>query len=358
MGLRSLLSTVLALVLVLVAACRDPELDEPTDVYVEAPPERVLPSPESIVREATEARPEDVPRQVDPAAGPDGAYTDASPQPARRIVYRFTLRFIGMGERDPTLPLPGGELSLDVTGDRLRATFLGNGWPVPTGSQVRMRLEQSGTYVFDNTRGRPLVTGALSVWFSGGRVTEQVELNVRREARDDEPHIAAMVCRFFAELTAAPVDRMARRCAEGGMPTLLRVGPYLVDRTADVGVVVPRASLRADERDPPPRAYVAPNRPFLVPEEIAQIAPVIERPERDPHGAEPPPRGLRVENRSDARVLVTVNDTPLGYLDAGAELVFDGLADGAYIVGARRPLGGRRLRPKHVLLPAHVRFGP
>lgn len=347
------------LALAVAFGCEDPELyyDEPAP-EVEAPEVTSPPPPGSIVREAASARPEDLPRDITPAAAPDTEYTDPSPEPIRRVVYRFTLRFIGGAERDSTLPLPGGELSLDVTGDRLRADFRGNGWPVPAGSQVRMRLEQGGAYVFDNTHGRPIGVGGLSVWFSGGRTTESIELSVRRTEPSQDTHAPSMVCRFFAELAAQPVDRNARRCAEDGMPTLLRLGPYLVDRTADVGIVAPRATMRADEMDPPPRIYSEPNRPFLSAEELARLVPSNEIPEREPHGKEPPAAGLRVENRSDARVLVTIDDTPVGYLDAGAEQTYMGLAPGTYTVGGLRPLGGRRLRPRMVLLPGHVRYGP
>jgi hypothetical protein len=338
-------------------ACDEPEYDESPVAYPE-PEEETPPPPSSIVREATAARPEDRPRQIEPAASPDFAYTEPSLEPVRRLVYRFTMRFIGGAERDTTLALPGGELTLDVTADRLRATFAGAGWPVPQGAQVRMRREWSGAYVFDDTRGRPLGVGALSVWFSGGRAADSVELGVRRAVSGEDPHVTLMICRFLAELAALPVDRTARRCAEDGMPTLLRLGPYLVDRTADVGVIIPRAAMRADEVDPPPPIYAVPNTPFLSPEELGRLVPGTEVPERDPHGLEPPARGLRVENRSDARVLVTVDDTPIGYLDANAEQVYEGLAEGSYTVGALRPLGGRRLRPHLVVLPAHVRFGP
>lgn len=349
---------VLVSAFVALKGCDDPELYEAPVPPEPEPVVHVPPPPESIVREATAARPEDLPREVIPAAAPDTAYVDPSPEPIRRVVYRFTLRFIGAAERDSSLPLPGGELSLDVTADRLRADFRGNGWPVPAGAQVRMRLEQSGAYVFDNTHGKPLGVGALSMWFSGGRATETIELSVRRTEASDEPHVTSMVCRFFAELAAAPVDRTARRCAEDGMPTLLRLGPYLVERTADVGIVAARSTMRADEIDPPVRIYADPNRPFLSPEELARLVPSNEIPERDPHGPSPPERGLRVENRSDARVLVTIDGTPIGYLDANAEQTYIGLPEGTYTVGGLRPLGGLRLRPRTVMLPAHVRFGP
>ncbi len=276
----------------------------------------------------------------------------------RRLVYRFELRvgwLYGGGRAD--LLAPTGELYVDVAGGRLRARFVGNGWPVDDGSEVRMRSDQPGVYVFDARGGRYVGTGQLAAWFQGGPGTRNVEMTVRTRA-SGEATTTDMVCRLFGEWAGTSVATVRRTCVADGLPVRFQFGPYRGERTAEATIYLPEHQLRADHLEPPRGLVHLPSVSFHTDEELARIQPMREEPavHRAPPGEqlEPVTSGLLAENRTAARVLVTVDGVALGWLDPGARQAYPSLPAGGHRVGAMLPLGGRGSRAVAHLLPAHV----
>ncbi len=277
---------------------------------------------------------------------------------ARRFVYR--VRMIvpgGLGDPDDRIARPSPELFIDVSRDRLRARFAGSGWPVPAGSEVRLRRDRPGAYLFDPHGGRPLEPGALAEWFEGGEVTRRgpplrvlASLGPRgAPLSTDQDMPGELLCAFLAEWSGERWDNVGRRC-ERGAPALFRVGFWRAEQTAGVPVELPRSALRADEVGAP--GYIPPqdSRALLEPAALGRIEPSGPVP---PEAAreDPPAEGLRVRNESATRAIVTVQGVAIGWLDAGATAYFVGLRPGMYEVGAIRPLGAVVQRGRPVPVP-------
>ncbi|MEM9192049.1 MAG: hypothetical protein AAGF12_22940 [Myxococcota bacterium] len=295
-----------------------------------------------------------------PAVHEDGGYAGVEPVPSVRVVYRVTLRVPGvLGNRPDTFPSPTAELHVDVSEERLRARFVGSGWPIEAGSEVRLRSDYDGVYVFDAEGGRPLTAGFLAEWFQGGSMTDTHNPSVgilpalgRREGP------GALVCAFLAELSRQARDGMIRRCGTIGAPTRFRIGPWLADRTAELPVNLPRSSLRADERSPPRIPVDARSRAFYAPDALRRLEPDQRSgPEQVGHDdpSLDPPEGLRVRNELSVRTLVTVRGVAVGWVDPDAEAHFSGIPPGRYIVAGMRPFGTLGFRTREVDLPAFVR---
>jgi hypothetical protein len=295
---------------------------------------------------------------------PDREHETTEPVRARRFVYR--VRMIvpgGLGDADDRIARPSPELFVDVSHDRLRARFAGSGWPVPAGSEVRLRRDRPGAYLFDPQGGRPLAPGELAAWFEGGEVTRRgpplrviATLGPTRSAppsHNDEEMPGQLVCAFLAEWSAEPRDVM-RRC-DGGAPALFRLGFWRAEQTAGVPVELPRTALRADEGDAPGYIPAQSSRALLEPAALGRIAssgpvpPELVQPDA-------PAEGLRVINESAARAIVTVQGVAIGWLDAGASALFVGLQSGSYEVGAIRPLGAVVQRGRPVPVPGTHRI--
>lgn len=340
---------------------------EPADEAVEAPPPIAEPpdAPEpgaASARAAATGEPAPAPA-IERAAATDGAYDSDEPEAVRRYVYRVRMvvpEALGVNHSD--LAIPAAELFVDVSAERLRARFVGPGWPVEAGSEVRVRGDSPGAYVFDRDGGRALAPGAMSAWFEGGpRNRAGPPLSIRREPqrRSAPPSDApgGLICALLAEWSGDARDSVVRRC-DGAAPIAFRVGLWRAERTADVPVELPRRALRADEVGPPPPIPRTPSRAFLEPAALARIPP-MEQPPRD---VEPSPgapgEGLEFVNESDARVVVTVEGVAVGWVDAGASGLFVGLVPGAYRVGAIRPMGAVVIRPRVVPVPGRTVLRP
>ena len=150
----------------------DPAADDPDeDSEGEAPEVEEPVTPEQVYAPELAPSAEEEERwEVHEAFVADGDYDAPTPEAARRVVYRVTLwvpRSLGVADDD--VPSPTAELFVDVSQDRLRARFAGS-WPVPAGSEVRLRRDEPGVYVFDGEGGRSLGPGQLAQWFEGGRL--------------------------------------------------------------------------------------------------------------------------------------------------------------------------------------------
>lgn len=294
-------------------------------------------------------------------ASPDREYASDEPVRARRYVYRVRMTVpAGLGDGDDRLALPSAELFVDISHDRLRARFAGAGWPVDAGSEVRLRRDRPGVYVFDGEGGRPLAPGELAAWFEGGPVTRRgPPLRVfatygrprNAPVANDRDVPGELLCALLAEWAAEDRESVMRRC-EHGAPHLFRLGFWRADQTAGVPVELPRSALRADEGGARPTLVAQDARAFVEPAALARIrasgppAPAAE-------GA--PAEGLRVPNQSATRAIVTVQGIAIGWVDAAATARFVGLSPGTYEVGSIRPLGAVVQRGRPVVVPGEHR---
>jgi len=342
------------LVLIVVLGC-EPEQPPPRPPPPEETPAERFEDPPPDVVYAPREEPEtnEVPQRLpEPAFSADPDYASDEDVTARRLVYRATLRVpASLGIRDPSVPSTAAELHIDVARDRLRARFVGNGWPVESGSEVRLRRDQPGVYVFDGEGGRNLGPGQLAQWYEGGRL--RFEPRLRVSTPDEQAGPGDLICRLIAEWTNSSPDTLARRCGEGGAPPSFRVGLWRHERTGDVAIRMPRSALRADHEDPPDPIADETWRPFLTPQMMARLPRGRNRPNPDDDA---PAEGMVVRNRSRSRMLVTVQGTPIGWLDAGTEAHFEAIRPGIYSVGAMRPFGLQAARKRPVTVPGRVRL--
>jgi hypothetical protein len=299
------------------------------------------------------AQDEELDYQVRPATAVDEAYDSSELVVVQRFVYRHRLRVPpGLGPGVPGYAHVPKELRVDVTPERLRVTFLGPDWPVPDGSEVRMRADRAGSYVFDGAGGRSLGTAQLASWYEGSTTPPTPGLGLRIEEAPELAPYMPLFCRFLAEWGRAPLEAIQRRC-ESGSPKVFRIGHGPAERTAHVPMRLPRRRLRADHLDPPaslasPRARVLVDRATM-----ARIAPKSAGEHVPSEDTDAAPQ-LQVENAAPGRSILVLEGTQVAILEEGASVSLDGLAPGTYRFGVLRPFGHRRQAPALVTVPGHV----
>jgi hypothetical protein len=290
-----------------------------------------------------------------PAAIVDDAYNSSELTPARRLVYRVTFAAPGVLSAGPrSAPRTVAELYVDVSGDRLRARFKGPGWPVPDGSEVRLDHHE-GAYAFDDRGGRPFAAGQLARWFFGGEVADRFlpPAGVVPAATQERVGPGALVCALVSEWAGQPRLGLARRCAHEGAPLRFRVGPWRAERTADVPIEVPRADLRSDHLNPP--KIPAPTGETAIASDTALDRVLLSPRLRARSAAQAPPPPVRhgslaVQNRTEARTLITVHGVPVQWFDAG-ESGNVSLPEGRFVVGAMRAFGNPVRPPRPTTVP-------
>jgi len=293
----------------------------------------------------------------------------------RRLVYRVS--FIvppAFQERRTALSPPVGELHVDVSEQRLRARFVGPGWPVDEGAELRLREDVPGVYLFDGQGGRSVGAGQLASWFEGradGRSRSRVRVNrefsARRRKQTVGPLLGVRVCSLLAEWTNQDREEIERRCRRGIVPPGFRFGPWSADLTAIVPMELPRYAMRADEVDPPDPTEHVPGRSMLDALTLARLAPHRAAPSKQPTPQDPlqdplqparaQPAALRVHNNSVTRVVLLAQGVPIAWVDAGESFDIVGLSPGTYRVGALRPLGLLRMAPREVQVPGELKIG-
>jgi hypothetical protein len=339
----------IALGAVALAGCSEPE---PTKRPPPEPPLEAIrrPTPEEVW--VPTERASGVPYAVRPPFAPDPDYASDELIDAQELVYRFVTRvpaILGAGVH--AAPRSSTELRILVTPDRLRARFAGPGWPVHPESEVRVRQDRPGAYVFDGHGGRPLGPGQMAQWFEGGPPLRHVRVWLRIDEARHEGDVGQMVCRCLAEWASGSVDALTNQCSHG-VPRWIRLGPFTADRTADVPVVVPRRALRADDQDPPGRIRSSASLLYHSSATYQRMRPRPRPPTRAPDAPPPDLEGLRVRNVGRTRMIVTLDGTPLGWVEPGEEVDFPDVPSGRFMVGGMRPLGGLAASARLAHLPA------
>jgi hypothetical protein len=260
----------------------------------------------------------------------------------------------------PPIAGPAGELHVDVGDQRLRARFIGPGWPIDDGSEVRLRADVPGVYLFDGAGGRPLPPGQLASWFQGQpglRARTEVQLRHDMGAPNEGP--GDLLCAFLAEWSQTSRDELLPRCA-GSLPPGFRFGMWSADLTAIVPLNLPRAHLRADAVDPPAPVVTTAVRPLLELEDLERIVPTPVR--FPPEGSEildaaVSGEGIAVDNRTPARLVIIVQGLPVGWIQPQTSGRFVGLPPGYYRIAALRPSGLLVMAPVLTRVPADLHFG-
>jgi hypothetical protein len=300
--------------------------------------------------------------RIEPATLVDVEYASSELVPVRRLVYRVTLMLpAGMRTHRPAIAAPAGELHVDVGDQRLRARFVGPGWPIDEGSEVRLRADVPGVYLFDGKGGRPLPPGQLASWFQGeDGLRARTDVRLRNDVeRAPTEGPGDLLCSFLAEWSQTPRDDLLPRCT-GSLPTIFRCGIWSAELTAIVPLNLPRAHLRADAVDPPSLALSSPVRELLDPRDIQRIAPTPVR--APPEEAAQPDaavsgEGIGVDNRTPARLVIVVQGLPLGWVKPQTSGRFLGLEPGYYRIAALRSSGLLVMPPVLTRVPVDLHFG-
>jgi hypothetical protein len=300
-------------------------------------------------------------RKIEPSTLLDPDYAGSELVGVRRVVYRVTIAVPAhlRPSRPPVAP-PAGELLLDVGDHRLRARFVGPGWPVPDGSEVRLRGDVPGVYLFDADGGRALSPGQLSTWFEGysAGMRTRSELLILKDynpAPSEGP--GDLLCAFLAEWTGNPRDEVLRRCT-GFLPPGFRFGVWSAELTAIVQTSVPRYELRADNADPPRLWPRRPDAQLIEPAALARVR-ALPRARAEAPAAPAAVSGeaaarLGLENHTPARMVAVVQGVPVGWVDAFARVQFTGLAQGTYEVAALRTSTGSVQAAGQVSVPGEL----
>lgn len=300
------------------------------------------------------------------AVMPDRAYANRSLITVRRLVYRVHYLVPKSFRETRTLVRPpAGELTVDVSNDRLRARFFGPTWPVPEGAEIRLRRDTLGVYAFDSNGGRQLSPGQLAMWFEGrGTPGVRATARVRRETGRVAPGPGELVCALLAEWTGQPRDSVMRRCVSGGLPPWFAFGPWRAELTAVVPLELPASQMRGDELSPPDLKESNAVRSVLAGNELALIRPLrpasaefsarhplsqaLGEPADDEATRQPI---LHLVNETDARALVFAAGIPLVWIDAHSEGDVVGLQQGRHTVGALRAFGTLAITRRPVEVP-------
>jgi len=306
------------------------------------------------------------------AVMPDRAYANSSLISVRRLVYRVHYLVPKSFRETRTLVRPpAGELTVDVSNDRLRARFFGSTWPVQEGTEIRLRRDTLGVYAFDGNGGRQLSPGQLAMWFEGrGTPGVRATVRVRRETGRIAPGPGELVCALLAEWTGQPRDSVMRRCVSGGLPPWFAFGPWRAELTAVVPLELPASQMRGDELSPPDLKDPNAVRAVLASNELALIRPLrplsadLSAPHTLPEGSAEPGDGgsatrpiLRLVNEADARALVFAAGIPLAWIDAHSEGDVVGLQPGRHMVGALRAFGTLAITRRPVEVPGTLALG-
>ncbi len=294
--------------------------------------------------------------RVDRALMPDPEYDNHQFETIRRVVYRVRFRTPNLfREKKSNLIAPAGELYVDVGYERLRARFVGPGWPVEEGAEVRLRRDALGVYIFDRNGGHQLGPGKMASWFVGRkRGHSRSSVRIRRERAPGGEGPGELICALLAEWTAQKREILYRRCSSGNIPPAFGFGPWKAELTASVPMEIERRKLRADEKEPPATIEIDDSRTFLDPAEYAQVVPYHRYQGSDLTDTD---GTLQFVNHTSTKVIVILEGIPVAWVDANSIGHFSGFCPGRYRVGAIRPFGGQLFSPRTIDLPGKFVIG-
>jgi hypothetical protein len=296
------------------------------------------------------------PRTIDRALVSDPEYSGNQREKVRRVVYRVSLMVPRVfGEKKANFITPAGELYVDVSQDRLRARFVGPGWPVEEGVEVRLRRDAQGVYLFDHNGGQQLGPGKMASWFEGqqhGSSRSSVRVRQERVLTGHGP--GDLICALLAEWTAQERDAVVHRCIEGSIPSGFGFGPWRAELTALVPMEIERRRLRADENEPPEEIKNADNRTFMAPSEFARVVPYLATQNAGPIDTN---GELQVVNNSSTKVIVVIENIPVAWINAYSEGHISGFRPGRYRIRATRPFGIQLFSPRFIDLPGKLTVG-
>jgi hypothetical protein len=343
-------------------------------------PRELLPPPPEPIPEASDwaarvgkppwsgAQPEGARAEVRSAVASDATEDSAELVSARRLVYRVNLLMPqSLQDRNARVSAAAGELHIDASLQRLRARFVGPGWPVNEGVEVRLRPDVPGVYLFDAEGGRSIGPGQLAAWFEGRTAHDsrevQSRVRIRREYRAHAGEVSPghLMCMLLAEWTNQPREAVQNRCFGLSPAQGFRFGPFSAELTAVVPLQLPRYSLRADEVDAPEPIAAATHGAML--DTFDALRPMRAGPEigdesiAQDAGADVDPGVLEVFNHTDTRAIIIVQGVPIGWVASGERARFAGFNPGVYRVGALRPLGILRMPPRPVRIPGTLSLG-
>jgi hypothetical protein len=346
-----------ALVLAFIVACApEPEepLSEASRISFEEPPS--IPSATDVIGAGDfddrlvlhEHR-----YRIVPAAIEDREHDSSDMVWARRIVYRVTVDPPALiGAAPSSTPSPRAELVADVTEDRIRGRFIGAGWPLEVESEVRIRRDLPGSYIFDHRGGRPLSAGQLRTWFIGDPEAQgTTPLRVAAARPEEQDGAGLLICRLVAEWAGQSPGPYITRCGAGGAPARFRVGIWNGRRTADVAVRLARSALRADHHDAPTRAVTRRDgHVYLSRRVAARILPHRGFSE----DIDSDETRFEIINQESVRIIVAVEGAPLAWVQPGGSVSVEGLRPGVYRFGALRPMGSIALRYRLTSVPGEL----
>ncbi|MBN1654897.1 MAG: hypothetical protein JXA30_14100 [Deltaproteobacteria bacterium] len=294
--------------------------------------------------------------KIDRALMVDFEYSGTQLETIRRAVYRVIFRTPHIfRENKSKLSAAAGELFIDVSQHRLRARFVGPGWPVSGGAEIRLRADALGTYAFDRNGGQHLGPGKMATWFEGRQEGDsRSSVRVRKERMQGGQGPGELICALLAEWTAQERETVIRRCSSGSIPASFGFGPWQAELTALVPMEIERHQLRADEKQPPETVEKDDNQTFLAPVECARIAPYKRTLGADDGSTD---GELRFINRTSTKVVVILEGIAVGWVDARSSYRFAGFRPGRYRIGAVRPFGTQIFAPKPVDLPGEITIG-
>ena len=280
--------------------------------------------------------------RIEPATLVDSEYASSELVPVRRLVYRVTLILpAGMRTHRPAIAAPAGELHLDIGDQRLRARFIGPGWPIDEGSEVRLRADVPGVYLFDGAGGRPLPPGQLASWFQGEEgLRARTDVRLRHDIGAPNEGPGDLLCAFLAEWSQTSREELLPHCA-GTLPPGFRCGIWSAELTAIVPLNLPRAHLRADAVDPPAPAVSRAVRDLLDPRDLERILPTMVRPTQEPAAA-----AVRPAQEPAAGVVRPAADVAAAGIRLAPEAAPDGVRPAPEAAGpAMGPEASTELRP-------------
>jgi hypothetical protein len=295
--------------------------------------------------------------EVRSAVASDATEDSAELVSARRLVYRVSLLVPpSLQDRNARVSAAAGELHIDASLQRLRARFVGPGWPVNEGVEVRLRPDVPGVYLFDEQGGRSIGPGQLAAWFEGRTAHDarevQSRVRIRREYRASAGEISPghLMCMLLAEWTNQPREAVQHRCC-------FRFGPFSAELTAVVPLQLPRYALRADDVDAPEPIAAATHGAMLDTFDALRPMRGATEPGAEAVSQDAEPGVLEVLNHTDTRSIIIVQGVPIGWVGAGQRARFAGFSPGLYRVGALRPLGILRMPPRPVRIPGTLSLG-